>query len=300
MHQMDQEVDTSVEIMDEDSPASNQLQLIQPPPPPGYQNSKQLTNVEVEPELVPKDIEGGGKSLLSLLANSPKFKTKVLELQKTHPELINEDEQHFKSRHRSVLTVVLQRLRVALWQEFERAIHNNRLIKISQVYAGTCSESTFYSLISSPEKLAYILCAPADYIVMLKEAHNAGLEKLREIFSAKMMDEDGWLNHKAADMVIKAFALLDARLKGAVIQRVDQRVLNATVPSNQVAGALGMPSDMDVLEIELQKARKEIERYTRIPLHPRSQDIDDTLQDSGVVTVEVLREVRDVSNKKAE
>jgi hypothetical protein len=141
------------------------------------------------------------------------------------------------------------------------AILNNRNIRIKQIFAGVCTETAFYSLISNPVRLAFILLAPTDYIVTLKEAHEAGLDKLRELLNAKIIDDEGYMNPKAADMVIKAFALIDARLKGAIVQRVDQRVVTAQVGGDGHSAIQAIPSDMALLEAELAKTRKQIAGY---------------------------------------
>lgn len=262
--------------------------VVNPPPPPAYPDAQaQLSSVHKETELIPKDVTGGDKSLLALLSGVPKMRQKIMELQKDSPELLLIDEVSFKKKHQDVITLVTQRIRVALWQEFEQAIHNNRVMRVSQIFAGTCSESSFYNLINNPVRLAYILCAPADYVVMLKEAHSAGLEKLREIFSARIMDDEGYLNPKAADMVIKAFALLDARLKGAVVQRIDQRNLHATVPTQAGTQGLGLPQDMEMLDAELTKARKQIADMTRLPRHPTTIELKEEMQDIVIDVVDM-------------
>ena len=252
-----------------------------------FPDSQQLQNIEPEHEIVPKNVSEGDRSLVSLLAKVPKLRQRILELQQDHPEYFVMDEPTFKANHRDLITLVTQRIRVSLWQEFEGAICNNRLMRLNQIFAGTCGETTFYSLIDNPIRLAYILCPPVDYIVMLKEAHGAGLEKLREIFSAQIIDEEGFLNPKAAEVVIKAFALLDARLKGAVVQRIDQRTLTASVSSKEITAALGIPADMDVLELELQKARRQIEQYTRVPRNPTPIELAEEMKDIIIDVVDM-------------
>jgi hypothetical protein len=197
------------------------------------------------------------------------------------------DEDGYKKAFRDEITLVTQRIRVSLWQEFEAAIQNNRLMKAKQIYAGTCSESSFYRLIENPHRLGYILCPPADYIVMLKEAHQAGLEKLRELFSAKIVDDDGFMNPKAADMVLKAFALLDARLKGAVIQRVDQRVLTAQVGGQGQQGSGANTVDMQQLENELAKTREKLASLTALPRHPSVIELEVEMKDIEINKIDM-------------
>lgn len=257
----------------------------QPKTPEPFPDSPDLNDLVEVPEKVPKNIVGDDRSLIALLAGAPKVQQRILDLQERFPEYLTIDEPSFKRTHRELITLVTQRLRVSMWTEFESAIQGNRLMRIRQIYSGTCAETTFYSLIDNPVRLAYILCPPADYIIMLKEAHSAGLEKLREIFSAVIIDEDGYLNPKAADIVLKAYALLDARLKGAIIQRIDQRTLTAQVPAARLQESA--PKDMDVLEKQLKAARLEIEKYTQIPRHPTPMELREETKDIVIDVVDM-------------
>jgi hypothetical protein len=231
-------------------------------PTPAYPDAThQLSNVTPETERISKDVYGEGKTLLKYLQNCPAFREKILALRIENPEYLNWDEVTFRHKHRDLITLITLRVRVALWQEFELAVLNNRNIRVKQMFAGVCTEGAFYKLIENPIRLAFILLAPTDYIVTLKEAHEAGLDKLRELLSAKVVDEEGYMNPKAADMVIKAFALIDARLKGAIVQRVDQRVLTAQVAGTGHSAIQALPNDMNLLEAELEKTRKQIAQY---------------------------------------
>ena len=278
--QHSEEKDEAIEVK------SVAISEVQSPPQP-YQDSTETNDVVQSPERIAKNVIGDDRSLLSLLGRAPKVREKILLLQKDNPDLLNTDESFFKQNHRDVITLVTQRIRVSLWQEYEAAIQNNRLMKISQIYAGTCSESAFYALVDNPNRLAYILCPPADYIVMLKEAHGAGLEKLREVFSARILDEEGYLNPKAADIVIKAFALLDARLKGAVVQRVDQRVLTANVSPASQNGQTGMPPNMEALEIELAKTREQLAKMVGVPRHPTVIELNEEMKDIEIQKIDM-------------
>lgn len=257
-----------------------------------YPDSPHTQNVAPETSRIPKNVYEGERSLLSLLEKAPRFCRGIEELLRFNADLLTMDEPSFKLLHREAITLVTQRIRVSLWQEYEAAIQHNRLMRVSQIYAGTCSENAFYKLVENKIRLAYVLCPPADYIVMLKEAHQAGLEKLREIFSARILDEEGYLNPKAADAVLKAYALLDARLKGAVVQRVDQRVLTANV-SPQGVSHQQLPTDMDVLEKELAKTREQLAQLTRVPRSPTMEELQEDLRDVviDVVDMNVNKEI---------
>lgn len=239
----------------------------------------QLSNITKELPRIAKSLFNGEKSLYTLLYRCTAFQETMLKVQAEYSDYLDMEDSPFKKKHPDKINRMVQRIRVMIWQEYEQAIYSNRNMITQNIYAGTCDRDTFSRMIADPIKVAFLMRPPADYVAVLKEAHAAGLDKLREIFDAKIIDEDGWLNPKAADIVLKAYALLDARLKGAVIQRVDQRVLNAKVNISTDGNITPALTDMDVLELELQKAREKIAQYTKLPKHPSMGEITLTLKE---------------------
>lgn len=216
-------------------------------------------------------------SLINMLHIAPAFREKVLLLHKNRPELFSFDETKLKQLvGRSDMTPTLQRLRMTFWHEYIACRENHRTFKLTNIVAGICSLKHLSDIADNPHQLAFLICPPADYVLSLKEAHAAGLEKIREIFSARITDDEGYLNPKAADMVIKAYALIDARLKGAIVQRIDQRTISATtqLSKDQAGAAFGIPTDMNLLEQELEKTRKQLENY-RKPKQITQKEVDE-------------------------
>lgn len=204
----------------------------------------------------------GEKGLMDLCVEIPALYEAMLELKRDHPDWLDMDEHTLKEKFKDKINLTVLRLRMSLWQEYESSRYNSRKMYFTKVYAGICSEQTARKIIREPSKLAFIICPPPDYLVVLKEAHTAGLNALRDILAARVVDEEGYLLPRAADVVIKAFALLDLRLKGAVVQKMDTRILsksenvNLTVRSEIPSGHLGGPMNMDEIDRELEKARK--------------------------------------------
>lgn len=264
-----------------------------PAPQPYPDQGQQLSNVTPDSDRLNKDVYGEGKTLLNLLQNCPSLREKILQLRIDNPEYLTWDEITFKQKHRDLITLITMRVRIALWQEFELCILNNRNIRVKQIYAGVCTETAFQKLIENPIRLAFILLAPTDYIVTLKEAHEAGLDKLRELLNAKIIDDEGYMNPKAADMVIKAFALIDARLKGAIVQRVDQRVLTAQIGGGGNSAIQSIPNDMALLEQELEKTRRQIAGYMgKMRESPTTEELIYAAKD-----IEIERNVQDTAAK---
>lgn len=245
--------------------------------------------IEDKDEKLDKDIEGE-QGLLQLMSEAPTFVEAVLRLQKEAPEYLDLDEQTAKKQFKKSLSLNVLRLRMSLWQEYELARQRNRKMRATQIYAGVCSQLTWSKTLADNEKLAFIVTPPSDYLVVLKEAHSAGLDSLREIVSAKVVDEDGYLLPKAADAVIKAFALLDMRLKGAIIQRVDTRVLsksmnmNVNLPSGGDTMKNQLPHDMDEVDRQLAEVREKIKGLST-PKHPNPEQLSAMRKDCEIPAI---------------
>jgi hypothetical protein len=128
-------------------------------------------------------------------------------------------------------TWVDRRLRVSWWQEYTRATENHpRMMKMTEVVDGICSRNYFYDhVLADKVRLAFILTPPSNYTVATEEALLRAVDRVREILDFPLYDEQGRPQPKNAEVVIKAFMLLDQRVKGAVIQRIEQKNLNLNV-----------------------------------------------------------------------
>jgi len=160
-------------------------------------------------------------------------------------------------------TVTMYRLRYMFWSEYEFAIQTGSMLRMARVWRGICSESYYDALIKNQLFLAFMINPPTDYITVVKESLQAGMENLRKIVSADVFDEDGRMNPRAADVVIKGIALLDLRVKGAVIQRIDQRLVSLNVNKDIEAmenpdEELDLPNSLDLLEKEIEVVKQKL------------------------------------------
>jgi hypothetical protein len=227
---------------------------------------------------ITKNIEGKF-GLLELLSEAIVFSDRIRQLITERPDLLEMDEHELKMSIQKKCTLTLLRLRMSLWQEYESARQSKRKMYFTKIYAGICSEHVASKIIKDQEKLAFIICPPSDYLVQLKEAHSAGLNTLREILAAKVVDEDGYLLPRAADVVIKAFALLDMRLKGAIVQRIDSRVISQNQNVSVTADISQTPapqigSTMSEIDRQLENVKAKLVEYGLAPKHPTSQQLE--------------------------
>jgi hypothetical protein len=147
---------------------------------------------------------------------------------------LTEDELEKRSP-KGQFTWVDRRLRVSWWQEYTRATENHpRMMKMTEVVKGICSRNYFYEhVLADKVRLAFLLTPPSNYEVATEEALLRGVDRIREILDFPLYDEQGRPQPKNAEVMIKAYMLLDQRVKGAVIQRIEQKNLNLNVGKPQ-------------------------------------------------------------------
>lgn len=187
-------------------------------------------------------------------------------------ELLNLPEEDLRPRVRP--TLLQERLRVSFWKEYNAAKDRSAsAMNINRVSGGLCSRPYFHDVVSDQVKLAWLLCPPVDYLLAVEEAVNYGVEELRKILSLSHIDGEGKINASLIGKKIKILELLDNRLKGIPIQRIEQKSMHAFVHKND---ANSDPTAVESLE-EIQKRIQALEqkKYSNI-------------QDAELVEVEIM------------
>lgn len=112
------------------------------------------------------------------------------------------------------------RLRLAFWNEFNQADSNHTTMRMGQVYAGICTLQYFHGpYLTDPRNVAWLLCPPSSYIVALEEIINRSQNKLSEILDCEVIDEDGKVDVKLGELILKIHLATESRLRGAVVVR---------------------------------------------------------------------------------
>lgn len=178
----------------------------------------------------------------------------------TNPELFEKDEralwQHLRLDNKQP-TPTDNRLRMKFWMEYDRAQAQGTMISIANVLHGVCSKEYFYKrYMQVPSKVAWLMCPPTGYMVKAEEALEFGLEQLRDILEIPHVNAQGRFDAALGTLKAKIVAMLEARVKGAVVQK--QMNLNVNTSNEQVAKA-AVAGTM----VELQKQMKELEARSR-------------------------------------
>lgn len=226
-------------------------------------------------------------SVENLITDIPTLAEALERVKREAPELMGLDEGTMREISMKRATLVLSRIRLAFWQEYESAVQTGRRMRLTQIIGGICTDWHWSSkVLPDNEKMAWIFCPPANYTVQVKEALQAGMETIREIVSAKVVDDDGYLIPRAADVVLKAVAMLDMRVKGAIVQKIDQRTLSLNVNQN-VPPREALPQSMEELDLMIEQTKAKLKQINAAPVRQLEEPMT-------VRQIEHAREVVDV------
>lgn len=209
------------------------------------------------------------KSVFNLVPGA--VQAAMVELGKQRPELFTLDERDLYRKLRSenlLPSAVDNRLRMQFWLEYDRAHEESRSMNMAAVYSGVCSRQLFYTkILERPEKMAWMLTAPASYVTKINEALDFGLDRLREYLEIDPL-AGGKVNTKLMELQAKIVAMLDMRKHGAAKQTIEQKTmsLQVTTSDKQVAAAMTGAS----ME-ELERRMKDLERRERRALNMPEQ-----------------------------
>lgn len=165
-------------------------------------------------------------------------------------------------RKRSV-SPVLNLLRYRLWDEFNKSVDKGTRITMKSVCVGICSDAYLrQAVFRNPVMVAWLLRPPVTYEDAALEALNHGMKQLRSILEFPLWDEKGRPNDKIAKLQIEVVKMLDARLKGAPVQKheVQQKTMQINTTAKEIKEMVEHAS-MDDLEKHLKKLRGEEEKH---------------------------------------
>lgn len=197
----------------------------------------------------------------------------------TRPELFDKDERELYKYLRSINagpTPTDNRLRLKFWMEYDRVMsEGHSTLNMQNVVAGVCSRDYFLRLyINSPTRLCWMLTPPAGYAIRTEEALDFGLEQLRDILEQPHVDEKGKVDVKLAETKAKIVAMLDQRVKGAVVQKSMQLNVSTSAKSLKTIAETAKQLSMKELEEKLnQIKRKELEAQN-LPIDVKADSVE--------------------------
>jgi hypothetical protein len=198
------------------------------------------------------------RSLLEML--SPGLQKVASEID---PALLKLDEGRLETKLRP--HAMLNRIRLAVWREYERCTGGMRKFKMANVSRALGVPTvTIMGWMRDPERLLWVLTPPSSYQAILEEAVVHGLNRLRnEILTMDVRERDmhgavigeGVVDPKKAELLLKAISYVDLRVNGSIVQKSEAKNLNL------VAGTVDLRAvGKDIDAKELDDKIRELER----------------------------------------
>lgn len=178
-----------------------------------------------------------------------------------------------------------EKLRLSFWNEFNQATAQGRRMVLNNIIRNVVYSEVWNNFYEKRlDKLAWIICPPKNYTLSMQHILNRGVDRLMEIMNLPILKKDGTADTKAISQVLKAFQLVDLRVKGAIIQRVQiqQQSLNfntdiTTQEAKDHAAALAAMSldQLEALDQKLSKLEKiEEKMVTALPAADQKEIMD--------------------------
>lgn len=196
------------------------------------------------------------RSIINIV--TPVVKDSILYAKETRPDLFEMDEHTLwkkLGKEEAQPSPTDNRLRLRFWDEYDRAQQKMDPMNMRNIFSGICFQEFFYKhYLRRPEKVAWLLTPPVSYQVKMEEALAFGIEQMRDILQLEHTTEGGSHNVKLMALKMKIVAMLDVRINGSVVQRVEQKNLNLNYEARSVDQAI---QDLTMEEIEAQIAKLE-------------------------------------------
>lgn len=144
------------------------------------------------------------------------------------------------------------KLRASFWSEYEASCSNSRMIKLTNVYRGICSQTMWMKISSDKVRMAYILRPFTEDKITYKELGELGNDKLKELLTMDYRNDEGGIDAKLAAIVLKATEMALNRSKGAVLQVIHNKNLNMNV-NTDAKDIKNLPMSLEDIDAELMK-----------------------------------------------
>lgn len=150
--------------------------------------------------------------LCEILFNTMRKNPELLEI------YIERDDLKFERLTRPTITDHL--LRMSFWNEYYRAQNQGDRMMSKNIYESVCPREHFYALIQRPHRVMWMLTPPEDQTRQMEVLLAKGMRRLEEILSLPIT-QNGKVNVAVANLVMKTAIVLDVRLKGQAVQKLE-------------------------------------------------------------------------------
>lgn len=156
------------------------------------------------------------------------------------------------------------RLRLSFWDEYNASTACSKRMSLQSILSGICAWESWITVYEPNDKrMVWLFTPPTNYVAMMRQILHRGTERLLEIMNLPMFNDDGKVDVRTAQLVLRAWQLADMRVKGGVTQRVqiEQKSMNVNVDTDinqmreQVNGL--QLHELEALERRIERAKRD-------------------------------------------
>lgn len=183
-------------------------------------------------------------------------------------------------------TAMMNRLRLRFWEEYDFACSTGKsTMRISKVYVGVCHIDYWLKVVcTDPRYFAWIVCPPVNYEVAMKDILDEGIRQIRKIITANIVDDNGKMDARAAEIFLKAYAIVDVKVHGMPVLRSETKTLNMNMNHEiPVGSAQDLPLNelgeftMEGIDKKLLELRKKQAELSQVGV-PRGTDGEEQMK----------------------
>lgn len=203
--------------------------------------------VEVDGDVVVFD-EANERAVINLV--TPLVRESILRAYKNNPKWQGMCERELYNELRPSDTD--DKMRLLFWKEYNRAQDRGKRMLMGNIYSPVMTHENFRLFLGSDKRVAWMLKPPEEYMISLEAALNRGKDTISKLMSMDLFDSKGKIKRVEASIFLKAYELLDNRVKGSVVQRIEQKTASVHVHKREQ-----LPQGQgDELRKELDELRK--------------------------------------------
>lgn len=131
---------------------------------------------------------------------------------------------------------LVYRLRLAFWDEYERALSVRKKMRLNSVISHHCDKKHFYeNILTNNMWMLFIITPPRKYELSMRHILEKSTQRLQRIMDIDPIDEDGRVDLKLAHLQYKIHAWVDNRVRGSVAQKlqIQSHIVSQQVPPEE-------------------------------------------------------------------
>lgn len=171
------------------------------------------------------------------------------------------------------------RLRLSFWDEYNASTACRKRMSLQSILSGVCAWESWITVYEpNDKKMVWLFCPPTNYVAMMRQILHRGTERLLEIMNLPMLTDDGKIDVRVAQLVLRAWQLADMRVKGGVTQRVqiEQKSMNVNVDTdiNQMRESVNglQLHELEALEKRIDRAKRDQHKLLK-HIDPEQMDL---------------------------